>query len=311
MDIARIQQIADSAVAAGASSAPVKRDTISGSVLLIDGDGLNYSCAGKEEASQAWARNRFKDRVSGLMQASGAESLSIQLTYPGSNKRMRYAIATRKPYQGQRKGHKPKNWEFLREYMQELPEAKSWGDREADDGIAYWTSLKPAEQVIIASEDKDMRMLSGLHLDMATYELTLVPKNAWDVVGKNGLQYGAKWFYLQLLHGDGVDHIPGLEKCINEKGNAVLCGEKTAQWILQFAFDIPSALATVASAYRDYYGEDWADRLVEQAALLWLSHREDASDWVPPEFEDHPLLEQATRRLHSRVLDARIELGLA
>lgn len=300
MDLSRIQQIAGAAVAAGASSAPVMRPVVPGSVLLIDGDGLNYACAGNDGTSQSRARGRLAERIKGLMQASGAEQVQIHLTYPGSNKRMRYAIATRKPYQGQRKSHKPKNWEYLRGVLQDMPEAISWGDREADDGM-HMASDKWPGKVFIASEDKDLRMIPGTHIDMTTYEHTVVRSVDFDVVGANGKQYGSKWFYLQLLMGDSVDWIPGLERWVNDNGKAVKCGEKTALKLLQFCPNEVTALGVVASAYRDYYEDGWEDRLVEQAALLWLSRFEDAGDLIPYEMSEIPRLAAAEARLRERV----------
>ena len=280
MDIDRAIAIANRAVEAGASHAPVVRPTVPGSLLVIDGDGLNYSCAGFEDTSPAWAKEQLFTRIKNLRSACGAEDVLIHLTHPSSHKRYRYAIATIKPYQGQRKSHKPKNWPYLRALMEDLEYSISWSDREADDAIAM-TAYSHDGPVFIASEDKDMRMLPGTHISMKDYELTNVPKYAWDIQDSKGKQYGLKWFYLQMLHGDSVDNIPGLERWVNPKGKPVLCGEKTAAKILEFCPDAATAHNTVVSAYQDYYGDEWAERWIEQAALLWLSISIDASDWYP------------------------------
>lgn len=300
MDAAKVAAIAAAAVAAGATSAPVVQPTVPGSVLLIDGDGLNYACAGNDDTSPSWARTRLLDRINGLKQACGAEQVQIHLTYPGSNKRHRYTIATVKPYQGKRASHRPKNWEFLRGVLEAMPEAKSWGDREADDGMAYAAAVHRGK-VFIASADKDLRMVSGTHLNMETYEQVDVPADAWDVRAGDK-QYGMRWFFLQMLMGDSVDNIPGLEKYVKENGKAVLCGEKTAEGILQYVPDTAVAAATVAQCYKDFYGDDtWADRMVEQAALLWLSPDIEARQWVPLVFLHHDRLRQAAHRLWERV----------
>lgn len=280
MDISRVIAIANDAVEAGASSAPVVRPIVPGSLLVIDGDGLNYSCAGFEDTSPAWCKEQLHTRITNLRNACGAEDIRIHLTHPSSHKRMRYAIATRKPYQGQRKSVKPKNWPFLRAVLEDLDYSVSWTDREADDAIAH-DAYSHDGQVFIASEDKDMRMLPGMHVNMKDYELTHVPRHCWDTKDSKGRQFGLKWFYLQMLHGDSVDNIPGLEKWVNPKGKPVLCGEKTAAKILEYCPDATAAHNTVAFAYQDYYGHEWAERWVEQAALLWLSINRDASDWYP------------------------------
>lgn len=299
MDISRAIAIANRAVEAGATHAPVVRPTVPGSILVIDGDGLNYSCAGFEDTSPALASEQLFSRINNLRNACGAEDILIHLTHPSSHKRHRYVIATTKPYQGQRKSSKPKNWPFLRALMEDLDYSKSWTDREADDAIAM-TAYSHDGQVFIASEDKDMRMLPGMHVSMKDYELTHVPRHCWDTKDSKGKQYGLKWFYLQMLHGDSVDYIPGLERWVNPKGNAVLCGEKTAAKILEFCPDAVTAHNTVVSAYQDYYGDKWADRWVEQAALLWLSWQPDASDWHPDNFHcEH--ISAAHHRLRERI----------
>ena len=304
MDIDRAIAIANRVVEAGASHAPVVRPTVPGSLLVIDGDGLNYSCAGFEDTSPAWAKEQLFTRIKNLRNACGAEDVLLHLTHPSSHKRYRYAIATIKPYQGQRKSHKPKNWPYLRALMEDLEYSISWSDREADDAIAL-TAYDHDGPVFIASEDKDMRMLPGFHLNMKDYEITHVPKYAWDVKDSKGKQFGAKWFYLQMLHGDSVDYIPGLERWVNPKGKPVLCGDKTAIKLLEYCPNDVTAHNTVVSAYQDYYGDQWADRWVEQAALLWLSRKHDAADWHPDNFHCEHII-AAHSRLKERI-NAAIE----
>lgn len=305
MDMHRIRCIAEAAVAAGATSVPAVADTIPGSVLIIDGDGLNYSCAGNDNTSQNWARTRVLDRIRGLKQVSGADTVEVQLTYPGSNKRMRYAIATVKPYQGKRHSHKPKNWGFLREFLQDGHadfHSQSWGDREADDAISYLAhSYQQAGRVVfIASEDKDMQMIPARHIHMENYSITSVPQDAWEVLA-NDKVYGRKWFYLQMLHGDSVDNIPGLPKYLNPNGKLALCGSKTAGKLLSGVTDPTTALVHVSSLYKGFYEDAWADAMVEQAALLWLSCDADAGQLVPPEFMCNSYLRDAVHRLAERV----------
>lgn len=304
MDANAIKRIADSAVAAGATTVPAVAETIPDSVLLIDGDGLNYSCAGNDDTSQQWARTRVLDRIRGLRQVTGADRVIVHLTHPASNKRMRYSIATVKPYQGNRKSHKPKNWEFLRGFLEDghpTFESISWGDREADDGMAYHASMH--DICFIASEDKDLRMVPGRHVHMENYSITEVKPQSWSVEANDKI-YGRKWFYLQMLMGDGVDNIPGLPKYMNANGKLALCGEKTALKLVEPHVHPSTAMLDLISLYRGYYPDTWADALVEQAALLWLSNDKDAQQIVPPEFHCNPALRDAAHRLWERVCNA-------
>lgn len=302
MDVAKAATIAAAAVKAGAGSAPAVVPTVAGRILALDGDGFAYSCAGNDDTSPAAARANLLSRVRGLVSSSGADKVEMHLTGAGSNKRQRYAIATVKPYQGRRKKeHKPKNWAFLREVLQTPGlgwDVFVWNDREADDALAMTAHLN--KDVVIGSADKDMRMIEARHIALDTHEV--VDVREFDVLGETGKQYGMKWFYLQLLQGDSVDNIPGLEQYLDANGKPKLCGPKTAEALLTGCSDEIAALRTVVTYYSGYY-KDWADRMVEQAALLWLSQGEKPEDLVPAAFHLSPHLAKAVRRLKERLDD--------
>lgn len=306
MDTTRVAALAARVVEAGATTAPAVLDTVKGRVLLIDGDGLAYSCAGNDDTSPGYARHRLLSRVNELIRACGAETVEMHLTTPGSNKRHRYAVATVRPYQQQR-GNKqrPKNWQFLRDLLQSPGfgwTTQSWSDREADDGVAYAATLY--DDPVICSADKDFRMIPGLHLDTTTLELTRLNPGDYEVVGENGKLYGFKWFLLQLLQGDTADNIPGLPFFMDGDGKRKRVGPKTAETALGTSLTFEDGLIDVVILYRGYYGEEWADRLVEQAALLWLSTAEDGTDLVPPVFLRSRTIRAAYDRLKERLHDA-------
>lgn len=265
----------------GKQSVPVTRRT-----LLVDGDGLAYYCAGKDGSSIGDARRALVDKVNHAAAHVGAESVIVLLTASGSTKGDRYAVARVKPYQGQRaNSRRPENWRGLRDYMDspDFPfRVQSTATAEADDLFAWWAYTVP-DDVVIMTQDKDMRMLPGLHLDWVTNRVHRVEHRVADgdrplhqriVVADsvfNDKQYGIRWFWLQMLHGDTADNIPGLPKykTVDAKGNPALkpVGEVTAAKLLA---DDPRPDLVVASLYRGYYEERWAAELLEQAILLWM-----------------------------------------
>lgn len=284
-------------MAVAASAAPQVRempDLVPGLVLHVDGDMICYSCAGNDECAPGKARQNAIDKIESLRLHSGAEKVVVHMTTPGCHKGERYLIATVKPYQGQRtSGRRPKNHGYLQDwllgYTGEHFRVKSWATREADDGIGVCSHHAAGQPgcgyIAIATKDKDMRMLPGLHVDWDTYELVRVMPGDFEVWNQpeDGFKlklFGTKWFWMQMLHGDTVDNIPGLPGYVtqNAKGETVVkpMGEKTAEKFLENKKTNEAAFAEVYGLYCEYYEhmgftfEEADDRFCEQAALLWM-----------------------------------------
>lgn len=245
-------------------------------VVHLDGDYAAYFCAGGDDMDPGTARWALLKRIENAKKWAGAGKVIVHLTTSGSTKADRFLIATVQNYQEQRTHHRPKNWAMLREFMENYNgdkfEVKKWDTREADDGIAYvahWSATF-GHEAVIHTADKDMRMLPGIHLSWAESIIVPVPAGTYEMIGADGLVYGHKWFWLQMLQGDTADNIPGLPKIANHKGNFVACGKANATALLKGTASNEDAYALVSGAYDAWYGDEWRDRFVEQAALLWL-----------------------------------------
>lgn len=287
--------------------------------LHVDGDYAAYFCSGNDETEPGLARQILFNKLEAGRAIVGASKIVVHLTVYGSHKGYRYQVATVKPYQGHRSdGRRPKNWEFLRTYMEvycgDTFKVKLWKDREADDGLAFVAANSVAlyGQTVAAiyTADKDMRMLPGLHVDWNNYLVTKVPPGAYEVKrSPDGLVYGLKWFWLQMLQGDPADNIPGLPRLGGQ-----LCGPKRAEQALAGTESVVEAYDIVANAYAQHYGKEWQDRFVEQAALLWLRRDKNASvrnflDYLPA--MNHSGMSRviaAAARLEARVLEAYAEI---
>lgn len=243
-------------------------------IAHVDGDYAAYFCAGSENCSAGDARRNVLSRISHLKHISGAGRVVMHLTHGASSKGDRFLAATSQPYQGQRQsGRKPNNWAFLREWMETYDgpyfTPKVWTTREADDGMAY-VSVGAAKHAgvlhVIHTADKDMRMFCGTHIAWDDYCITDVPLDSYDVVGKNGLQYGHKWFWMQALTGDSADFIPGLPRV----------GKATAEALLFETKSNEEAAPLVYGLYREKKGDGWQRYFAEQAVLLWMRTDRDA-----------------------------------
>lgn len=267
------------------------RPKVPGLVVHIDGDMLCYFCAGDKETPPGEARRRVLARIEKFKQACGAEKAIVHLTNPAGNKGERALIATVKPYQGQRQGsEKPKNHGFLQEFLRDYQGpaflSKMWANREADDGMCFCAyhaarSGKGLGYIAIATQDKDMRMFPGLHIDWISFDTLMVEDGCFAKTNNSGKLFGYKWFFMQMLMGDTADHIPGLPEypTTNAKGLPVLkkMGEKTAEKFLEKCTTTQQAFDEVYGLYLEYYAEHLGlgyeeadDRFVEQAALLWM-----------------------------------------
>lgn len=267
MDLAALQAKAAASSPMASAAVPI----LQGRTLYLDGDGLAYYCAGNDEATVAQARSRTRDKVDEMMRASRAEKVLILLTGSGGHKGHRYAIARVKPYQGQRTNSKrPKNWKVLRDLLEagEFGAQQTWHDREADDGFGQYASARP-DVSVIGTQDKDMQMVPGWHIDWKDNRMFYLQPDAYDA-SFNDKQYGLKWFWQQMLQGDGADNIPGLPWVKNAKGNLSRCGEVTAGTILSTAATSEEAGDRVRLAYQSYYAERWLTEMMEQACLLWM-----------------------------------------
>lgn len=268
------------AIAAAAAGAPMSNGDaplVEGRLLLADGDGLCYYCAGNDETSPGEARNRLLEKLQAAQRASGASSVKIVTTARGSHKGHRYAVARSKPYQGQRAdARRPKNWEVLRTYLEanELPgmEVELTSIAEADDLFSRYAQGHP--DCVIYTQDKDMRMVKGKHLDWLTHILFTVGDD-WRIV-HNEKTWGRAWFWQQVLQGDTADNIPGLPFYV-EAGAKKRIGEVGATKALAKVQSDMGALLEVQKLYRSYYEDRWLVELLEQGILLWMRNDQTSS----------------------------------
>lgn len=304
------------AAAAASEAAPMTRPdapaTVPGRVLHVDGDYLAYWAGGNDSTSVQTSRTNALGKIESMRVDSGSERVVVHLTADGSHKANRFIIATIKPYQGQRKsGRKPKNHAYLREVLLDLHspllQAKVWGAREADDGMAYVARTNDPDLVVLATRDKDMRMLSGWHIEWQEHSMTFVPRDTFSLTA-NGLVYGTHWFWLQLLQGDTADNIPGLPRYVDANGKEQKIADKTAAKILSWCESNEEAYDSVISLYRSYYGRDAEAKLAEQALLLWLRGDAGATeDDVFTILPRAPKLLEAVNNIKQRIEDARRE----
>lgn len=298
--------------------------TVPNLVLHIDGDYLAYYASGSDDTVPGQARQNALNLIEAFRARVGADNVTVHNTADTSDKGERFLVAQVKPYQGHRSGsRKPRNHAYLREfllnYSGEAFTSTVWADREADDAIgtsALQAVATSPGYAAIATKDKDMRMLPGHHINWTSRAVIVVPPGAYDVVGEDGKQYGLKWFWLQMLEGDSADNCPGLEYYKTPRDTLAKLGPKTAVKLLEPATTSDEACEIVMGLYQGAYQDNWADRFVEQAALLWmrLAQTPDIGDFathaghsrINAAFTDEVF--EAVTRMKERVTLARAEI---
>lgn len=191
----------------------------------------------------------------------------------------RFDIATLLPYKGHRDDtERPVYYEFIKHILKNQYHAITVDGIEADDAMSITQWHHERNQTgwttIIASQDKDLKMVPGEHYNPSKREKFNMSK------------IDARFsFYCQLLSGDSTDNIPGIYRI----------GEATARKILSSKKD-KSNDDLYSAVLKEYikaqqnekirekmpgikFGED---RIKEVGRLLWML-QEKYQLWVPGE----------------------------
>lgn len=188
----------------------------------------------------------------------------------------RFETAKKKEYKAGRKPDKPFHYANIREYLLANYECVIAEGMEADDMICV-ELIRNGDQlsVICCSRDKDLRMVPGMHFGWECGRQPQFGPQRVEFLGELRLKEhisksgkssytikgeGIKFFYSQLITGDGTDNIPGLPG-----GGPVLAFKSLA--------DLGSEdllFECVAGLYEAKCGENWRVEMQEQADLLWM-----------------------------------------
>ncbi len=228
--------------------------------ILIDGDIIAYRAGfSSNDLTAKDAELKVDELISTILsdtEGFADDNYEVYLTGKGN---FRFDIAKTLEYKGNRKdAAKPIHLPHVREYMITKYKATVSEGEEADDLIAI-EATKFGMTTVVASIDKDMLQIPCYHYNITRRELSAV-----------GEFTGLKYFYSQILTGDKADNIKGLYRCGPVKADKILneCDTEIKLW------------NTCVEAY-----EGDADRVIENARLLWLRREEDQL-WEPPVDQD-------------------------
>ena len=225
-------------------------------IALLDSDILAYRIgfACKDEDVSVALSRVDKLIIDILMACDHGDFLydEWQLYLTGGNN-FRKDIATTAVYKGNRTAPKPQHLPALRQHMIDKWGAVVAEGQEADDAIAI-EGTKLGDSCIMVSLDKDFDQIPGWHYNFVKKTHYYVDKTAGD-----------RFFYTQILTGDTADNIIGINKVGPVKAAKILAGAVTEK--------------EMYDACVEAHGS--ADRVIENARLLWLRRYENEL-WEPP-----------------------------
>lgn len=248
-----------------------------GKLAIIDADAFLFY-AGYHYADhlnlmgEMGAKDRVDDMIGRVLDAVGATHY-IGFFGAHGKENFRHKFATIKPYKGNRDS--PAWQEFFKPRIKDHY-AKKWnfigvGDIEADDAVVIaFNQFKDDYDIVVITEDKDSRQMG---------EFT-----QWNAKTKRLVRHthenGRKFFWAQMLHGDGTDNISGV-KGIGEgdKKHPDLTPEMVARGEVSRNRDVMTLWAMenpteeqmftfVQGVYERVYGDDWYYNMMESYILL-------------------------------------------
>lgn len=227
-----------------------------GIIGLIDTDILIYRACFKSIKDHLDPKSTFDELLKDIKQQICCDSYELHVSGPSNfRKELNQTFVS---YKGTR-NKKPENYPELKAYVIANYDVVRQKGYEADDTIAIRATqlLKSGRIFIITSVDKDLKQIGGLFYNMRTKSLSVLSKAECILE-----------FHMQLLTGDAVDNVKGIEGIGIIKATRLL---KNKDNIKQFD--------TIIATYKEHYPNDYIDRLNAMGSMLYLVRDETDPIW--------------------------------
>jgi len=217
---------------------------------FIDGDPLLFICEWKRTMPQAM--DRLDEIVQSISDSVFAEETRIAVKGTGN---FRYSVLS--TYKGNRARELERESRLgqLRERLIDVHSAVPAHGQEADDLLAQWAHQAGDGPFVIASIDKDLLTIPGIHFNINRGTIEHIDEDRADYL-----------FTQQLLTGDRVDCIPGLSGIGPAKSAKMLHGSKLGK-----------RMAVVKKEYKDVYGAGWKSELQITCDLIFMRREKGVS----------------------------------
>ena len=215
----------------------------------------------EEERAATYNVRSIINSIADELQVDPFEEVRVYLSGPDN---YRYGISTVKPYKGNRPlDRKPVHAAAIKDYIRTHYTHQVSDGQEADDdmAIAHFAMWEQdPESSIIATIDKDLDTIPGMHYNFVTKETYRVTPEEAD-----------KFFWMQMVSGDPVDNVPGIPKYGKLKAEKFI----NEHW--------PNVYDPVRGLYVQSYGDKADDVMLEMGRLLYIRKRPDEWFSLPKE----------------------------
>ena len=204
------------------------------------------------------AKTMIRQQIDVILELPFVDGCTLFLT-GNDETNFRYAVATIKPYKGNRKGsRKPKMYHEIREHLITEYDTVVANGIEADDALGS----AQTETTFICSIDKDLNMIPGWHYNFTSGKVYHISE-----------EEGYRNFYTQMITGDTVDNVPGIKGMGKVKAAKALAGVHTN-------FEMHRIVKKLyIKANPDKTEEEVNKVITEIGTLLWIRRWEGAVEW--------------------------------
>jgi hypothetical protein len=224
---------------------------------IVDGDVLIYRACNKSIKENLNVEKTFDEIYEEVKDNTACDQYSLHIS-GGGNFRKEIQQDFLK-YKGKRR-EKPENYVTCRNYVIKKYKPTMVKNYEADDtaSIEAFKYIKNGQLYMLITLDKDWKTIGGLFYNLLYNNLSAISKNE-----------GIEFFHQQLLTGDAVDNIPGIEGIGPVKAKNILKNKSLNE---QFE--------SIIRAYKKHYPQDGLSRLNVMGTMLFLiKDFKDNSKW--------------------------------
>lgn len=214
---------------------------------IIDGDVLIYRACNKAMKDNLDVKKTFDNIYEEIKQDTACDEYSLHVSYGGNFRKQIDQQFTE--YKGKRK-EKPDNYIECKEHIAKNHNPISVPLFEADDTASVEATkyMKDGQLYMLITLDKDWKLMGGLYYNVLYNNLSAVST-------KEGIEF----FHEQLLTGDSVDNVPGIEGIGPVKAKRIL-KDKT----------LDKQFESIINTYKKHYPDDYENRLTIMGKMLYL-----------------------------------------